>query len=128
MVVEVDSLPRPERLKSLQEIIMTSVVRSVFGAALLLTGASAAMAASGTAPVAGQSVQTGASTATTASNTVAVTTQPGTTTTANNAPIADPAAPKTHRSAVADKEDPYGGHDPNSSFGIRAFWEDRNQY
>jgi hypothetical protein len=107
---------------------MSSVVRSVFGAALLLTGATAAMAASGTAPVAGQAVQTGSSTATTATNAVPVTGQPvqASVATASTAPVVEPQKPR--RSNIADREDPHGGFDPNSSMGIRAFWEERNQY
>ena len=94
---------------------MSSLVRSVLGAALLLTGASAAMAqsanppvaaASNNAPIANQTVQTGASTATAATN---------------NAPIA--AQPKkAQRAGVADNSDPYGGNDPNSTEGARAFF------
>ncbi len=96
---------------------MTLVVRSVLGAALLLTGASAAMAqsakpvastaaAASNAPVAGQTVQTAASTATAESN---------------NAPIA--AQPqKPRRSGVSNNADPYGGNDPNSTEGMRAFF------
>ena len=96
---------------------MSSVVRSVLGAALLLTGASAAMAqsanppgastatvASNNAPAAGQTVQNAASTATAAPN---------------NAPVA---AQKPRRSSVADNNDPYGGNDPNSTAGARAFF------
>jgi hypothetical protein len=84
---------------------MSSLVRSVLGAALLLTGASAAMAASGT-PVAAQSAQTGASTTIAASN---------------NAPIADKPQ-KSRGSSLSDNSDPYGGHDPNSTAGARAFF------
>jgi hypothetical protein len=95
---------------------MSTLVRSVLGVALLVTGASAAMAqsanqpvaakpakaASNNAPVANQTVQTGTSTATTASN---------------NAPAAQKPRP-----AIADKSDPYGGNDPNSTAGARAFF------
>ena len=112
---------------------MSSVVRSVLGAALLLTGASAAIAASGTPPVAGQSVQTGASTATVASNSAPVAGQPVQTGAAiaiaapNNAPIAD-RAQKSRNSGVADNTDVHGGHDPKSTEGVRAFWEALNPY
>ena len=105
---------------------MSSLVRSVLGAALLLTGAFAAMAASGT-PVAAQSAQTGASTATAASNNAPVTNQPvqtGASTTvaaSNNAPIAEKPQ-KSRGSSLADNSDPYGGHDPNSTAGARAFF------
>ena len=98
---------------------MNSVVRSVLGAALLLTGASAAMAASDNAPAANQTVQTSAPTALAAA--------PAAATAPIAAPVADQSK-KTHRAGVFDNTDPYGGHDPNSTKGTRAFWEDRNQY
>ena len=106
---------------------MSSIVRSVLGAALLLTSAAAVMAQS--APARGaneQPAQTGATTATAAQPTNAPTAnQPaqagGTVTAAANA------APKPH-SAVTDKADPYGGHDPNSLAGTRAFWQGQNPY
>ena len=94
---------------------MSSLVRSVLGAALLLTGASAVMAQSANPPVAGQpvqtnnapvanqTVQTGASTATAATNNAA---QPK----------------KPQRAGIADNSDPYGGNDPNSTAGARAFF------
>ena len=82
---------------------MGTVVRSVLGAALLLTGASAVMAASGNPPVAGQPVQAGAATTTAA------------------APVA--AQPKKpHNSNITDNAAPFGGHDPNSPEGVRAFF------
>ena len=103
---------------------MSSLVRSVLGAALLLTGASAAMAASGT-PVAAQAAPAGASTATPASNNAPAANQPvqaGASTTAatNNAPAA--AQPQKKKPAFADNSDPYGGNDPNSTAGVRAFF------
>lgn len=104
---------------------MTSVIRSVLGAALLLTGASAAMAASDNPPVAGQPLKTGTSTATVATNNAPVanpSVQAGASTAtaaSKNAPAADP---KPHRSSVSDNNDPYGGNDPNSSAGARAFF------
>jgi outer membrane receptor protein involved in Fe transport len=111
----------------LQEIIMTSVVRTVLGAALLLTSASAVMAQSAPARVANQQpAQTGATTATAATNNPATANQPvqagGTVTAAaaNNAPKPN--------SVVTDKADPYGGHDPNSLAGTRAFWQGQNPY
>jgi hypothetical protein len=91
---------------------MSSVVRSVLGAALILTSATAAMAQSATAPVANQTVQTGASTATVATN---------------NAPIVNQ-APKPANKIVADQADTHGGHDPNSLAGVRAFWQGQNPY
>jgi hypothetical protein len=90
---------------------MSSVVRSVLGAALFLTGASAAMAQSANQPVANQTVQTGA-TATVATN---------------NAPIVSQ-APKPANKIVADQADTHGGHDPNSLAGVRAFWQGQNPY
>jgi hypothetical protein len=106
---------------------MTLVVRFVLGAALLLTGASAAMAASDTPPAANQSLQTSASTATAASNNAPVAYQSVQTGTSaaiaasNNAPIADQSQ-KSHHSSFSDNNDPYGGNDPNSTAGIRAFF------
>jgi hypothetical protein len=110
----------------LQEIIMTSVVRSVLGAALLLTSASAVMAQSTPARVANQQpAQAGATTAAAGSNNAATANQPvqaaGTATAAANA------APKP-QPTVSDKSDPYGGHDPNSLAGTRAFWQAQNPY
>jgi hypothetical protein len=94
---------------------MSSVVRSILGAALLATGASAAMAQYATPPAANQQVQVQASTApaTVASNNAAV------------APVAEAQKP---RSKVTDYSDPYGGHDPNSLAGSRAFWQGQNPY
>ena len=88
---------------------MSSVIRSVLGAALLLTGASAAMAQSANPPLANQTVQT--NTATVASN---------------NAPLA--AQPQKPKANIADKSDTYGGYDPNSLAGARAFWQGQNPY
>jgi hypothetical protein len=134
---------------------MSSIGRFVLGAALLLTGASAAIAASDKPLVAYQSVQTGASTATAASNNApiiaaqSVQTGASTATAApNNAPVAyqsaqtgasiattasnnAPSAAQSHNSHdsnVADKTDRYGGYDPNSTAGVRAFWEGQNPY
>jgi|EndMetStandDraft_3_1072993.scaffolds.fasta_scaffold780443_1 hypothetical protein len=90
---------------------MSSVTRSVLGAALLLTGASAAMAQSANPPLANQTVQTNTSTATVASN---------------NAPLA--AQPQKPKANIADKSDTYGGYDPNSLAGARAFWQGQNTY
>jgi hypothetical protein len=112
---------------------MSSVVRSVLGAALLLTGASAATAQSAKPPVVAQSGQTGASTATVAANNAPAAGQSGQTgastaaVAVNNAPAAAPSQ-KTHNSGVSDKTDRYGGHDPNSTAGTRAFWEGLNPY
>lgn len=108
---------------------MTSVVRSFLGAALLLTGASAAMAASDT-PVAGQARQTGTPTAIVVSNNAPVVNQPVQTTASTTlaapktaavaAPIAD--QPKKPRTTFSDNNDPYGGFDPNSLAGTRTFF------
>ena len=95
---------------------MSSLVRSVLGAALLLTGASAVMAQSANPPVAGQPVQT--NNAPVANQTV----QTGASTAAaasNNAPIAEK---KSRRSSVPDNADPHGGNNPNSTEGVRAFF------
>jgi hypothetical protein len=91
---------------------MSSVVRSVLGAALLLAGATAAMAQSATAPVANQTVQTSAS-------------APTATVAPNSVPVVQPAKP---RPVVADHSDTYGGNDPNSLAGARAFWSGANPY
>jgi hypothetical protein len=107
---------------------MSSVVRSVLGAALLLTGASAAMAASGTPQVADKSRQTAASPATVAPANAPV--AANTTQTAASTAVAAPApanAPVVEQARkpipkVADNNDPYGGNDPNSSAGMRAFF------
>jgi hypothetical protein len=112
---------------------MSSVGRSVLGAALLFAGASVAMVASDTRPVAAQSAQTGAAKTAAAPANAAVATQApqtGTSTAAvvaNTAPIADQSQ-KTNRAGVADKTDRYGGYDPNSTAGVRAFWESQNPY
>jgi len=101
---------------------MSSLVRSVLGAALLLTGVSAVMAASGT-PVAAQTAQAGATTAVAATNAPVAnqTVQTGASTATNNAPVA--AQPqKPRKPAIADNSDPYGGNDPNSTAGARAFF------
>jgi hypothetical protein len=92
---------------------MSSVVRAVLGAALLVTGASAAMAQSAyqtapagtpaapanTGPVTYQATQTGASAAA--------------------APAAQPHKPVP---TVVDREDVHGGYDANSQAGARVFW------
>jgi hypothetical protein len=99
---------------------MSSVARSVLGAALLLTGASAAMAQSANTPVANQTVQTSVSAPAAAPNNSA------TIVASNNAPIVDQS--QKPRSNVGDNTDRYGGHDPNSTAGSRAFWEALNPY
>lgn len=101
---------------------MSSFVHSVLGAALLLTGASAAMAQSATAPVANQPVQTAAATAVAAP----IAYQP----VQASAPAPTPVVAQLQKPVptVSDKSDPYGGHDPNSTAGTRAFWEAMNPY
>ena len=106
---------------------MSSFVHSVLGAALLLAGASAAMAASETPPLAGQPAQASAATATTASTNAPVAGQPAqtgavTTTAATAAAPVVAQAPKPHHPSVPDNNDPYGGNDPNSVAGVRAFF------
>jgi hypothetical protein len=93
---------------------MSSVVRSILGAALLVTGASAATAQYATPPAANQPVQASTAPATVASANAAT------------APAAEPA--QKPRSTFADKADAYGGHDPNSQAGARAFWQGQNPY
>ena len=93
---------------------MSSVVRTILGAALLATGASAAMAQYATPPATNQQVQASTAPATVASNNAAV------------APVAG--QPQKPRSNVSDNADPYGGHDPNSLAGARAFWQGQNPY
>jgi hypothetical protein len=107
---------------------MSSAVRSVLGAALLLTGASAAMAASDTATQGYQSAQTSTSTAVVASNNAApAADQPAQTSaystvaTSVNAPVAEQSS-KPH-SSICDKSDLYGGHGPSTHWGTRAFWD-----
>jgi hypothetical protein len=118
MVLEVKLASRNRKIEIIQEFIMSSVVRTVLGAALLLTGASAAMAQSATPPATNQAVQTGASTAIVASTTP--------TAASTSAPIVEqPQKPKTK---VSDNTDVHGGHDPNSLAGARAFWEAMNPY
>ena len=117
MIVEViASMNR--KIEILKGVIMSPVVRTVLGAALLLTSASTAMAQSANPPVANQPVQAGAATATP---------QTGTATAAVAANAAT-AGQASRNSDVADNRDSYGGHDPNSTAGTRAFWESRNQY
>jgi hypothetical protein len=101
---------------------MSSVVHSVLGAALLLTGASAAMAQSATAPVANQPVQAGAAAAPVAAPVAYQQVQAG-------APAPAPVvAAQPKKPTISDQSDRYGGHDPNSVAGTRAFWEALNPY
>jgi hypothetical protein len=108
---------------------MSSVVRSVLGAALLLTGASAAMAQSDNPAVAEQAVQNDASTQTAASNNAPVveqTVQTSASTVAaasDGAPIAEQSTKIHHAGIWCDNTDAYGGHGPNTLWGIRAFWD-----
>ena len=109
---------------------MRSVVRPVLGAALLLTGASAAMAQSGNPPVAYQSAQAGASTTALAAapSSTPVAYQPvqaGVSTpiaASNDAAIAGQ-SPKPKSSGLCDRADAYGGHGPSTHWGTRAFWD-----
>jgi len=90
---------------------MGSVVRFALGAALLLTGAPAAMAQYATPPAANQYVQANASTQVAAPN---------------NIPIVEQ-SPKVHRGGLwCDNTDPYGGHGAKTHWGIRAFWDYMN--
>jgi hypothetical protein len=102
---------------------MSSVVRPLLGAALLMTGASAVMAQSANPPVAYQAVQTSAP-ATPGSTPVAYQSPGAGASTpiaaANSTPISE--APKKH-SSICDNTDRYGGHEPSSHWGTRAFWD-----
>jgi hypothetical protein len=84
------------------------------------------MAASGAPPVVDKSSQTAASTAVVASTNAAVadpSRQAGASTaTANNAAPAAAAPQKPPRANFSDNNDPYGGNDPNSTAGARAFF------
>ena len=90
---------------------MPAPVRSALAAALLLTGASAAMAASDAPGTANQTVQTSAPA----------------TATASSAPVASQ-ADKPRPTGFSDKADAYGGHAPESQQGVRAFWQNQNPY
>ncbi len=106
---------------------MSSVVRSVLGAALLLTGASAAMAQTYSAPVAAQSPQAGGYTAVAASNNAPVAGQPvqasasTAVTASNNAPVAGQSHP-SNQPRLCNNTDRYGGHGADTLWGVRAFW------
>ena len=100
---------------------MSSVGRTILGAAFLLTGASAAMAQSANSQVAYQSPQAGTSAAPVAYATTG--------TTASTAPAAGQyQKPPPVSVSVADREDTYGGNSKESLSGTRAFWDSRNQY
>jgi hypothetical protein len=105
---------------------MSSVVRTVLGVALLLTGASAAMAASNNPPAGNQTVQAGASNTVAASNNAPVANQTVQTgaSAAVVAPANAPAADKPRKAppSVPDNNAPFAGNDPNSSAGMRAFF------
>lgn len=97
---------------------MSSVVRSILGAALLLTGASTAMAQSNT-PVAY---------ANTAAPSAAPTYAPSAAAPANTPSAGQYQKPPAVSVSVEDREDNYGGHNKESLSGTRAFWDSRNQY
>jgi hypothetical protein len=99
---------------------MSSVVRTVLGAALLLTGSSAAMAQSDSAPAGYQSAQTSTSATVVAANSAPAADQSGQT--GAYSAIANQ-SPKPHNSGLCDKSDLYGGHSPASHWGTRAFWD-----
>jgi hypothetical protein len=96
---------------------MSSVVRSVLGAALLLTSASAAMAQSystpvaNNAPVASEPVQTEA---------------PATVVAAVEAPVAVQSSRPRYAGLWCDNSDVYGGHGPNTLWGRRTFWDNQS--
>lgn len=87
---------------------MSSAVRSVIGAAVLLTGTSAAMAASETTPAENQYIQTNASTAQVE---------------ANSTPTQNQSRKVNHAGVWCDNTDPYGRHGSNTLWGIRSFWD-----
>ena len=97
---------------------MSSIARSVLGAAFLLTGASAAMAQSAYPP-AGQPAQAGAYAAPAGQPAPA-----GAYATAP-APVVVSQAPKPTN--IQDNSDLYGGHDPNSKQGTQAFWDNQSR-
>lgn len=105
---------------------MSSVVRSVLGAALLLTGASAAMAQSANAPLY-QSAQPVAPAATAPAANAPLAYQSAQPSTAVVA--AAPVAPQPRKQvAPSDNTDQYGGHDPKSLQGTRDFWQNQLTY
>lgn len=104
---------------------MSSVVRTVLGVALLLTGASAAMAASNNPPAGQQPIQVGASNIAPSNNAPVAnqTVQTGASAAVvapANAPVAD--KPRKAPPSVPDNNAPFAGNDPNSSAGMRAFF------
>ncbi len=111
---------------------MSSVVRSVLGAALLLTGASPAMAQSYSPSVDEQPVQADASTETAASNNAPAAEQTDQTSASTVAAAADSTpipeqSKKIHHAGIwCDNTDPYGGHGPNTLWGVRAFWDSQS--
>lgn len=96
---------------------MSSIARSVLGAAFLLTGASAAMAQSAYPP-AGQPAQAGAYAAPAGQPAQAGAYA------AAPAPVVSQ-APKT--TTIQDNSDLYGGNDPNSKQGTQAFWDNQSR-
>jgi hypothetical protein len=108
---------------------MSSVIRSALGAALLLTGASAAMAQGYSSPGSYQSQPAAPTAAPAPSSTPAAYQPPASNATTvaayNAAPVAEQ-SPKRPHTSLCDNTDAYGGHGPNTLWGIRAFWD--NQY
>lgn len=95
---------------------MSSVVRSVLGAALLLTSASTAMAQTYSTPAPAQAeasapVQTEA---------------PATVVAAVEAPAAVQSSKPRYAGLWCDNSDQYGGHGPNTLWGRRTFWENQS--
>jgi ABC-type transport system substrate-binding protein len=96
---------------------MSSVVRAVLGAALLVTGASAAMAQSAyqTAPAGSPAAP---------ANTGPVTYQAGASpAVASSGNTASADQPQKPHSTVINRDDVHGGYDPKSQAGARAFWD-----
>lgn len=109
---------------------MRSIVRPILGAALLLTGASAAMAQTAGAPVA-YATQAAPSNAP-APAYAAPSNAPAPTAYAAPSNVPAPGQyqkPPPVAVSVEDREDNYGGHSKESLSGTRAFWDSRtNQY
>lgn len=104
---------------------MSSIVRSVLGAALLISGAPAAMAASDSSPAGYQSGQTSAAPTVVAANTAPAAEQSvptGAYAASSSAPVAEQSTGPLTK-GLCDKADLYGGHAPASHWGTRAFWD-----
>lgn len=99
---------------------MSSVVRTVLGAALILTSASAAMAASD-APPAQEPVQTAAASDTAVAEGTVQTSTSTDAAAASSAPVLAQSS-KPH-SPLCDNSDEHGGHGASTRWGLRAYWD-----